>query len=227
MNELVDTKDIALISDIYSYLGKQILSGDIETVKYFYGNGWKESPPLIKAIGLLQDCLTAVEIENNIYGNYCDEFLYYWAMLCIGEQSKLISKDLETAEICLRRVVDRIPKSKARLAFIELMKSDEPARSNLNIERIDILRQWAGKQDLFSRIALSKIIFYQFLNEGQIDNCNLPIKMLWLLESPCKKGHPVAIRFYNEVISCIGIFEAVNMERYKLNINANILYDFE
>lgn len=218
---------IEIINKIYSYLGKQVLLGDVETIKYFYGNAWKESPPLIRTIGLLQECLTTVEIERDAEGVFCDEFLYYWAMICIGEQSNLIFRDLGTAEYCLKKIQGRVQKADVRLAFIGLLKSDEPYKSESNVRRLDLLRVWAGKQDLFSRVVLAKIVFYQFFMECQKDSesCNLPIKVWQLLEQPCQKGYPPAVRFFKEIVST-GLMEDINLDRfYSVNCSGT-LFDF-
>lgn len=132
-------------------------------------NLFKEHPAIIKLFSQLQECLTTVEIANDteIY-NY--EFLYYFGMSNLGETSNLIFKDLGTAETCFKKVRKKVPKAEARLAFIELLKSDEPAQSELNVNRIDKLRQWAGKGDFFSMIILSKIVFFQFF--GRRSNRN-------------------------------------------------------
>lgn len=227
MDGLSSMENVSQISAMCSYLGHKLLVGDVDAVKFIYGHIWEEDPALIKTISLLQENLTAVEIENDTNGIYCNEFLYYWAMLCIGEQSNLIVKDLGAAEICLKKISKTVPKAKARLAFIELLKSNAPAKNEINVGRINVLLNWAGKQDLFSRIILSRICFYQFLNEGQIGNSELPIRVLRLLELPCQKGHPVAIRFYNEVLACTGISAAMEIWIDETNISADILWDYE
>ena len=165
MNKFFNINKISHISAAYSYLGYKFLSGDVKVVKYLYGHAWMESPPLIKTINQLQYCLTAEEIEKDTTGIYCTEFLYYWGMICIGELSGLICKDLETAEVALKRTINTMPKANARLAFIELLKTNAPHKSESNIKRLDILRKAAGSQDLFSKIALSKISYYSFLVE--------------------------------------------------------------
>lgn len=128
-------------------------------------------------------------------------------MICIGEQSPLIFKDLGTAETCLKIIQHTVPIAKARLAYVELLRSNEPARSSANVARLDVLRIWAKKHDLFSRIVLAKIVFYSYLQEeetAETDVHALPIKVKQLLERPCQEGHPVAIRFWNNVCSFIG-----------------------
>ena len=91
------------ISILLSYLGFLFLNGNLDSIKYLYRNIWTESPPLIKTISELQGCLTSMEIESAQSKLYSAEFLYYWAMICIGEQSPLIFKDLGTAETCLKK----------------------------------------------------------------------------------------------------------------------------
>lgn len=227
MNEFIAMESVSQISAKYSYLGQKALAGDTEVVKFFYGNAWKEYPALIKTISLLQDNLTSVEIENDFNKIYSYQFLYYWGMTCIGEQSNLIVKDLGTAEICFQKIKNTVPKVEARLAYIELLKSTVPAKNEINVARLDILRKWAGRQDLFSRIILSKICFYQFLKEEQIDCSEMPIRVLRLLELPCQKGHPVAIRFCNEVLAYTETSAAMDMRIDKVSIKANVLYDFK
>jgi hypothetical protein len=200
MTELTYRDDIKQISVAYSHLGHRFLLGDVETARFLYGNAWRESPPLIKTISQLQLCLTAAEIEKDAAGVYCDEFLYYWGMIGIGEVSRLISKDIGAAMICFKKIIKNIPKAEARLAFIGLLVSEEPNKSENNVARLEVLRHWASKKDFFSWIVLSKIIFYQFLEEKQEDNFEPPIRVLRLLTSPCQMGHPVAIKFYNEMV---------------------------
>ena len=226
MNEFFSINNSSQISDAYSYLGHRFLSGDIEVAKYLYGHAWLESPPLIKTIRQLQYCLTAAEIEKDTTGIYCNEFLYYWSMICIGELSDLICKDLETAEMCLKKVMKDIPKVKARLAFIELLRTTAPYKNESNVERLHILRTWAGRQDFFSSIVLSKVIYYSFLKEEQTDNFKMPIRALHLLEAPCQKGHPVAIKFRNEMLDRIGTSSAMSMKLDKSYMNIDVSYDF-
>ena len=221
--------DISKIGNLCSYVGRQVLLGNVEAVKGIYGNAWKKSAPLLKTITQLQENLTAAEIEKDVKEKYCAEFLYYWGMLCIGELSGLIVKDLGTAEICFKKIDEMVPKAEARLACIKLLQSNDPAKSDCNVERIDTLRRWAGKGDLFSRIILSRIVFFQFLNEAGNDNQELPIRIWRLLEPPCQKGHPVAIRFWNEVLDYSNVGESVAMKMRidEANINEGVLFDFE
>lgn len=227
MNGFIGSENVLQISAECSYLGKKVFEGNAEAAKVTYGYGWKEIPALIKMNSLLRFKLTAVEIENDTNGIYCEEFLYYWGMNCLGEQSNLIVKDLGAAEICFKKIKSTIPKAEARLAFIQLLKSDVPTKSEINVARLDVLRRWAGKQDLFSMIILSRICFYEFLCEAQTDDSGLPIRVLRLLDLPCQKGHPVAIRFYNEVLAYMGTPTAIDMQIDESRINANILYDFK
>lgn len=214
-------------SQKYSYWGYRILCGDVVVLRNLYGRIWKEVPVLFKTISQIQILLTAVEVENDTYEVYSPEFLYYWGMLCTGEQSRLIPKDLGTAECCFEKISKKVPKAEARLAYIELLKSNEPAKSELNVERLDVLRRWAGQGDIFSSIVLAKIVFYQFLCECQGDFMEPPIMVLRLLDYPCQKGHPVAIRFYNSVMECIGTPEAMEMRMDEYNILPGCLWDFE
>lgn len=219
-------EDIAQISFFYSYLANCILRGNVEAVKWIYGNAWKESPPLIKTISTLQEILTADVIEKDTGGIYSNEFLYYWGMINIGELSKLIVKDLATAGICFSKIQKVCPKVRPRLAFIELLDTDEPAKSDDNVARINVLQQWAGKQDFFSMIIIAKILFSRYLEEGQADNGELPIRLCRLLAPPCQKGHPVAIRFWNEVIDYINPPVAMDMQISESRMDEDVLYDF-
>lgn len=218
--------DISQMGFTYSYLGHRVLKGDIEAVKFLYGNAWKESPPLIRTIRELQYRLTAVEIENDTRSMYTNEFLYYWGMVCMGEVSRLVLKDLGTAEICFKNVLKNVPKAKARLAFIKLLVTDAPHKNESNIKSLDILRMWAGKQDLFSRIVLAKIIYFEFLQENQEDNLELPIRALQLLGLPCQLGHPLAIKFCNEMLENTGISKALDMKVSESHIDSCALYDY-
>lgn len=229
MMELTNERDLLFISIVYSYLGQMVLSGDVEALKYLYGNAWQESPPLIRTISQLQCCLTAVEIENDTTNVYNDEFLYYWGMICIGEISQLIFKDLGTAEICFKKSKKAAPQAEARLAFIGLHKSDEFNKSDSNIKRLEILRTYANKRDFFSSIVLAKIIYYQFLDEQGSDTTELPTKALRLLASPCQYGHPVAIKLYNSMRENMTQENAPDISCGKIsNLHActSILYDF-
>ena len=98
-----------LISFMFSYLGYLSLSGNIDPIKYLYRNIWTERPPLIRTVSELQGRLTSTEIESAQGKLYSAEFLYYWAMICIGEQSPLIFKDLGTAETCLKMIQHTVP----------------------------------------------------------------------------------------------------------------------
>lgn len=219
-------EDIAQVSCFYSYLANCILLGDVEAVKWLYGNAWKESPPLTRTISTLQEILTADVIEKDTEGIYSNEFLYYWGMINIGELSKLIVKDLEAAESCFSKIKEVCPKVRSRLAFIGLLNTDEPAKSDVNVARSNIIQQWAGKQDIFSIIIIAKILFFKYLEEGQADNGELPIRLCRLLALPCQKGHPVAIRFWNEVIDYINPLSGTDMRIDESRINGDILYDF-
>lgn len=216
--------DAPNLSLIFSYLGQQLLQGDIEVVKFLYSNTWTESPPLIRTISELQGCLTAAEVVNDHKGVYSIEFLYYWGMLCLGEQSPLIVKDLGTAKACFSKIRSSVPLAESRLAYIELQQSTEPAKSEDNVIRLDVLRRWANRQDLFSRIALAKISFYSFFCSELADGAKLPIKAIRLLELPLQEGHPVAIRLWNDVCSCLGRPEKI---QGSCRVNADVLYDLK
>lgn len=224
LREMIAMSDIARLSIAFSYLGKLVLDGNVEAVKFLYGNIWGESPPLIRTIGELQGCLTSVEVEHDMDRLYSTEFLYYWAMICIGEQSPLIFKDLGTAEACFKIIWHAVPMVEARLAYIELLKTTDPAKAECNVARLDVLRRWANKHDLFSRIVLAKISFFSFLQEELNGADELPVRMMQLLELPCQLGHPVAIRFWNDMCSYLGNPRAMLDARL---INADILYDFK
>jgi hypothetical protein len=196
ITDLGNLNDFSQISSVlYSYLGHRCLSGDVEALKFLYSNAWEEKPALIRTICELQLRLTSIDIKKDTSGIYNDEFLYYWGMVCLGEVSSLILQNLGTAAFCFKRIETVIPKAKARLAFIRLLKTKERPKSENNVRRIEILRRWAVKGDLFSRIVLSKIVFSNFLEEKQESDPNPPILAVRLLDTPCQKGHPVALRF--------------------------------
>lgn len=241
MNIMSDMANIDQIEKAGSMLGHKILSGDVSALRLLYGNIWREEPPLIKMISQLQESITAVEIKRDTIGKYFSEYLYYWGMTCLGEQSPLIYKDLGAAENCFKKICSTVPNADARLAYIELLKSDEPSKSERNVQHIDTLRRWAGKQDFFSRIVLSKIVFYQFLDEyeaesfgsspkgldeAEIHNFELPLKALQLLQLPCQYGHPVAVRFWNEALDYIGTPAALKQKIDAAYMNENLLYDY-
>lgn len=216
--------DVSRTSLAFSYLGWKFLQGNTEVAKFLYSNTWAESPPLIRTIRELQGHLTAVEVVNDYNGVYSIEFLYYWGMTCIGEQSPLINKELETARTCFSKIKSSVPQAEARLAYIELLKSTAPAKSERNVARLEVLRRWAYQQDLFSRIVLAKISFYSFLCEEHLDSSELPVKTLRLLELPIQKGHPVAIRFWNDAHSYLGN-PGVTLNTSR--IHSDILCDFK
>ena len=220
------TEDNNKISYLYSHLGYRALSGDVEAVKWFYANAWREIPPLIRTLSTLQECLTASEIKKSAGETYCDEFLYYWGMINIGEVSDLIFKDLGTAEFCFKKIEQIVPKAESRLAFIKLLKTDEQRKSDSNMTRLEVLRHWGIKQDFFSMIAIAKIIFQGFLEEDHLDNGELPMRLCRLLALPCQKGHPVAIRFWNEVIDYINPPAAMDMRISESKMDGDVLYDF-
>lgn len=210
-----------------SYLGMRILSGDTEAVKGLYGHIWMKNPALLKTATMLQERLTAYELENDKNGAYCKEFLYYWGMLCIGEQSNLTFKDLGAAKSCFGRIKNVVPKVEARIAYIQLLESDEPIKSDNNVERLDMLRRWASWQDMFSRIVLAKILFYQYLNDEQPDGSELPIRVVRLLKEPCQIGHPVAVRLWNKILDCTESSAFKEMRIGEANIDKFSLFDYE
>ena len=216
--------DLSRTSLVFSYLGQQLLQGNIEVAKFLYGNTWTELPPLIRTISELQGHLTAPEVVKDHGELYGTEFLYYWGMTCLGEQSPLVTRDLGTAEACFKKIKSSVPLAEARLAYIELLQSTEPAKSGSNVARLEVLRRWANRQDLFSRIVLAKISFYSFLCEEWSNSSELPTKTLRLLQLPIQRGHPVAIRFWNDVCSCLGNLEAT---LHPSRIRSDTLYDFK
>ena len=225
-----DTSYLHHTSAAYSYLGLKALNGNVEALKSLYANIHEEAPPLIRTIGQLQEYLTSVEIENDTTRIYSDEFLYYWGMVCLGELSRLIRKDLGSAESCFEKIQNAVPHAAARLAYIKLLQSSEPDKEDINIRRVDILRKWAMQRDLFSSIILSKILFYQFLceNEHQPDNCpGIPNRVLNLLQLPLQKGHPVAVRLYGEMRDIVYNSMITEKQEDEPYINTKILYDFE
>lgn len=186
----------------------------------------ERNPAIVRTLSTLQECLTASKIKGDTEGTYCDEFLYYWGMINIGEVSDLIFKDLGTAEFCFKKIERKVHKAESRLAFIKLLKTDEQRRSDSNMARLEVLRHWGTKQDFFSMIAIAKIIFQGFLEEDHPDNGELPIKLCRLLALPCQKGHPVAIRFWNEVIDYVNPLSGTDMRIDESRINGDILYDY-
>jgi hypothetical protein len=230
MVDLLAMDDIERTSILFSSLGSRLLTGDTEVAKYLYGNAWKESPSLIRTISELQNRLTVVEIKDST-DVYDDEFLYYWGMVCIGEVSRLIVKDLGAAEVCFNKVRKTIPKAKARLAFVKLLVSDEIYKSDNHVEKLEVLRRWAGKQDLFSMITLAKIAYYQYLMEEAENNTEgfgLPAKALQLLRLPCQKGHPVAIRFFRAILENMpsgAVPDAFSKDKGIFQPVTDVLYD--
>ncbi len=224
------------ISNRCSHLGRLAICGDTEAVKGLYGTMWMEHPALVRTISQLQDYLTSVEIEEYAGRTYSPEFLYYWGMICLGEQSPLVVKNLETAETCFRKIEKLVPVVKARLAYIGLLQSDQPAKTDRNIKRIEPLRKCATYQrDMFSSIVLSQIRFYRFLEELQESHADaqdlvvseLPIRAVRLLEHPLQMGHPVAIRFWNDMLACVGTPEAMGQRIDKSHTCPSTLYDFK
>lgn len=242
MNGIISMSTISKISKLCSWVGSEIINGNVEAIKSIYGTVWRENPAIIEMISLLQECITSAEIADDHSGIYNHEFLYYWGMICLGEQSTLVYKNIEIAESCFEKIQNTVPNVETRLAYIGLLGSDEPAGSDSNVERIDVLRRWAGKQDLFSRIALARINFDQFLDEAEEDNqkisCDalgdneretskLPLKVIQLLQLPCSLHHPVAVRFWNEIMDYLGTSSAMNMMIDIACVNEGVLYDYK
>lgn len=239
VNGIISMQDITKISKTCSWLGHEIINGNVDVLKKIYKVIWKEDPAITETVSSLQNCITSLEIESDDHGIYSQEFLYYWGMTCLGEQSTLIYKNIETARTCFIKIRKVVPIAEARLAYIDLLDSDEPTKSEENVRRIDMLRRWAGKQDLFSRIVLARVVFNQFLAEAEEKNLGLsckdsdeneilelPIKVIQLLQLPCSLHHPVAVRFWNEVMDYIGTLSAMGVKISETYMNEDILYDY-
>lgn len=230
---MINMEEISRISILCSFWGQGIIHGDITSVRRLYEFAWREHPAIIDTIGQLQDCLTSVEIEDSDVGVYSNEFLYYWGMICLGEQSSLIGKELGTAETCFQKIKGSVPKAEARMAYIRLLLSDRPLKCEHHANWLEVLRQSASRQrDLFSMIVLAKICFQGFLSECQEDApdqpiTGLPLKVMNLLKWPCQQGHPVAIRFWNEMLASIGTPEAVDIRLPETRIRPEVLLDFK
>ena len=91
-------EDILNDSQRYSYWGYRILHGNVVVLRNLYGRIKSETPVLIKTISQLQNLITSEEIIKDNNGFYNPEFLYYWGMICMGEQSPLILK------VCSRKL---------------------------------------------------------------------------------------------------------------------------
>lgn len=227
-------EDLGRVSAYCSTLGQRILwDGDIDALKFVYAASPAEHPAIIKTIEQLQNWLTVVKITKD-KAIYSPEFLYYWGMACLGEQSNLIAMDLGIATACFNRIERLVPTASARLAYISLLKSTEPARNGSNPNHLETLRECANRyRDMFSMIALAKICFQSFLEEHQENNpdapiTELPIKTIQLLAQPCQQGHPVAIRFWNRMVDCIQCPLGVIPPRYsETSICPQALYDFK
>lgn len=227
MNGIISMQEIAEISQKCSWLGHAILQGNVDALKNIYRIVYQENPAIIEMISSLQNCITLVEIEDDHGGIYNPEFLYYWGMICLGEQSNLVYKNIEIARNCFEKILNTVPSAEARLAYIGLLGSDEPAKSESNVKRIDILRRWAGRQDLFSRIALARIVFDRFLDENEREGLELPLRVIQLLQLPCSLRHPVAVLFWNEIMDYIGTVSAMNMMIDATYMNEGVLYDYK
>lgn len=191
-------------SFICNELIRRILNGNVAALKELYVHSLDEHPSLIRTIDEVQGCLTSVEIEGDREGAYGDEFLYYFAMVCCGETSALIRKDLSTATTCLEKIEDRVPLAKARLAYIELLRTTSPTSDPANIARIDVLRKWGAMGDMFSQVILARILFYEFLKEN-LDSEDpmqeVPLRAMRLLETPCNERYPFAVQFLYRMAS--------------------------
>ncbi len=242
MKGIIDIQTNFKISKMCSWLGYGIIQGNVEILKMIYGTLWQENPAIIEMVSLLQDNITSVEIENDHSGVYDSEFLYYWGMICLAEQSNLVLKNIEIARCCFEKIIDIVPCAEARLAYIRLLDSSEPAKSDFNVKSIDTLRKWAGKQDLFSRIVLARIVFDRFLDEWEDKDINgastnlcidemkglcLPLKVIRLLQLPCSLGHPVAVKFWNEAVAYIGSDEDSGWKLDTARMRTDILYDYK
>ncbi len=201
-------------------------------LKFVYAASHFGHPAIIKIVEQLQRWLTSVEIENNTI--YVPEFLYYWGMTCLGEQSDLIIRELGIAETCFSKIESSMPQAKARLAYIGLLKSTEPAKNESNVSHLETLRLCANHhRDMLSMIALAKIQFQFFLKEQQERNADapiaeLPMRVMRLLEWPCNQGHPVAIRFWNDMVGCLQCQPGVILPYYpERSICTQTLYDLE
>ena len=54
----------------------------------------------------------------------------------------------------------------------------------------------------------------------------IPIKAIQLLKTPYQKGHPVAVKFYNQMMSQYESPDFVNIRTDETKINSNVLCDF-
>ena len=198
---------------------------------------YKEScfnkPPVIDTVNSIQLGITKTEIEEDALSRYSNEFLYYWGMICLGEQSHFIYRNLSTSKACFSKIKSEVHKARSRLAYIRLLETKEPNNEAKNVKCIETLRKWAGKGDVFSRIALTKISYGMSSKIDSVDEPAISNHVQALIKPPCQVGHPVAIRFFNSVIE-----DAVNSgdgKSYKsfipkyldeCNIDTNALYDF-
>ena len=66
----------------------------------------------------------------------------------------------------------------------------------------------------------------RLLSDGTAEYPGLPLRTLKLLELPRREGHPVAIRFWNEMLGFIGTPEALSMQESESRIRSDSLYDF-
>lgn len=150
-------------------------------------------------------------------------------MICLGETSRLVVKDLETSTVCFEKIIKSVPKVEARLAFIELLTTTEENKSIVNSRRLAILQKWAGHGDIFSMIVLSKIVYDSYLSDKPSEDIALPTLVLNLLDKPCKLRHPVAVRFYLEMKDNMNGIDAPYGSGRKLSnsiIDIDILYDY-
>lgn len=208
------TQDIQLdnleesIGIMCSVLGQRILLGDTDALKALFVASLEEYAALIRVVTDVQSLLTGVEIHGDNAGCYSNEFLFYLAMLYVGDTSELITKDLGTAKICLEKVRNATPLAAVRLNYISLLESDEPDSSDVNLARIEVLRKAAALHDWHSQVVLSKIAFYQFLREYEGEEFTteeLPTLAIRLLQPPCQGGYPLAWKFLQQMRSIIPI----------------------
>ena len=218
---------ICKISNCFSILASNSLDGDAEALKYLYKNAPHENPPLLRTIQVLQDNLQTAILTESFPHKYSIEFLYYLAMICIGETTPLIIRNLGLAKLCLKMIKDSCPQAQARLAYIHLLESSEPAKSEENIYSLSILQQWACSHDFFSLIVLARISFDRFLDECNEHPLCLPAKAVQLLARPCHMGHPVAVRFWNDMLEFIGTPEALEKMISAASVNTDSLLDFK
>jgi hypothetical protein len=110
-----------------------------------------------------------------------------------------------------------------------LLVSEEPHKGENNTRSLEILRKWVGKSDVFSKIALAKIIFDTYLREEQSDTQKLPALAVQFLLTPCKMGYPVAIKFFRAIINNLTDMympDSFDRRAYDFHENIHVLYDY-